>query len=291
MERTLSQEDRIRRAEEIYYKRKLASGNGVRVSSDRVNVSKNKLSLFRKMILQLAICAVIYIIFYLIKNTNYVFSDDVINKTKELLSYDINFQNVYTEFSEFIENNKENKNINININSEVVTNEVNEQENSIVNEVTNEIKKETTNEEANQIVNVLSNEIKEGKETTEKNTLGIGGADTNEIIEESSKNTNSKKTQMELDAEYIKDKYSFKIPLKGTVTSRYGKREATEIISANHQGIDIGGNTGTAIYAAMEGKVTLVSSEGDYRKTYRNNKWRCNDKICSLQQNSSKERS
>lgn len=278
MERTLSQEDRIRRAEEIYYKRKLASGNGVRVSSDRVNVTKNKLSLFRKMILQLAICAVIYIIFYLIKNTNYVFSDDVINKTKELLSYDINFQNVYTQFSEFIGNNNENKEIN----PGVVTNEINEIENSIVNEESNEIINETSNEVTNQIVNVVSNEIKEGKENTEKNTLGIGGADTNEIIEESSKNTNSKKTQMELDAEYVKEKCSFKIPLRGTVTSRYGKREPTKIISANHQGIDIGGNIGTAIYAAMEGKVTLVSSEGDYRKTYRDNKWRCNDKICSL---------
>ena len=36
------------------------------------------------MALQLAICAVIYIIFYLIKNTNYIFSEDVINKTKEM---------------------------------------------------------------------------------------------------------------------------------------------------------------------------------------------------------------
>ena len=71
---------------------------------------------------------------------------------------------------------------------------------------------------------------------------------------------------MEIDADYIKENYSFKLPLKGTVTSRYGTREPTEIVSANHQGIDIGANTGTAIYAAMEGTVSLVSSEGDYGK-------------------------
>ena len=71
---------------------------------------------------------------------------------------------------------------------------------------------------------------------------------------------------MEIDAEYVKEKYSFKLPLKGVITSRYGSREATEIVSANHKGIDIGANTGTAIYAAMEGTVSLVSSEGDYGK-------------------------
>ena len=90
MERTISQEDRIRRAEEIYNRRRQASG--VRVSSNNVNrAEKRNLSLFKKMLMQLAICAVIYIIFYLIKNTNYIFSEDVINKTKEFLSYDINF--------------------------------------------------------------------------------------------------------------------------------------------------------------------------------------------------------
>ena len=90
MERTMSQEDRIRRAEEIYQRRRVA--NGIRVSSNTVNrAEKKKLSLFKKMFLQLAICAVIYIIFYLIKNSNYIFSEDVIKKTKEFLSYDINF--------------------------------------------------------------------------------------------------------------------------------------------------------------------------------------------------------
>ena len=67
-------------------------------------------------------------------------------------------------------------------------------------------------------------------------------------------------------AEYIKENYSFIIPVKGTVTSRYGKREATEVVSANHAGIDIGADTGTAIYAAMDGTVTVSSSEGEYGK-------------------------
>ena len=80
---------------------------GVRVASSSVNNTKVRLSLLKKMAMQLAICSVIYIIFYLIKNTNYIFSDDVISKTKELLSYDINFQNVYEQVSTFVENNKD----------------------------------------------------------------------------------------------------------------------------------------------------------------------------------------
>ena len=64
MERTLSPEERIRRAEEIYYRRRMQ--NGVHRSA-RVNVSnKKEFSMFKKMILQIAICIVIYSIFYMI---------------------------------------------------------------------------------------------------------------------------------------------------------------------------------------------------------------------------------
>lgn len=270
LERTVSQEERIRRAEEIYNRRRTNIKNGVRVSSNSVNNTKTKLSLFKKMGLQLAICSVIYIIFYLIKNTNYIFSEDVISKTREMLSYDINFGNVYSQISSFIEDNKDKFTIpgivqdgEVNETSEdekiPQTNEQNEQKDK---------KEEETNTENNQ-----ENNIKEG---------GIGGAEVNEIKDDVSKE-NEKKTQMELDAEYVKKQCSFKVPLKGSITSRYGAREANEIVSANHYGIDIGANKGTAIFAATDGTVTLVSSEGDYRKTSRNYKRRGYDKICTLQ--------
>lgn len=245
MEKTISQEERIRRAEEIYQRRKNTNNSGIRVYANSVNSNgKTRLSLFKKMALQLAICAVIYIIFYLIKNTNYFFSDDIIQKTKEFLSHDINFGNAYAQISSFIENNKDKLNL-----IGIQTNEVEENDSQDSNHV------EENEEEKNKTTNETTNQVE-----------GIGGADTNEVVTASA-GDNNKKTQMEIDAEYIKKNYNFKLPLKGTVTSRYGSREATEIISANHQGIDIGANKGTAIYAAMEGKVSLVSSEGDYRKT------------------------
>lgn len=212
--------------------------------------------------MQLAICSVIYIIFYLIKNTNYIFSDDVISKTKELLSYDINFQNVYEQVSTFVENNKDKFKL-----PEVIRKNGQEGENGINNEQAN---KENIVENT-QTENTILNEV----------NGGIGGAGENEVIEEKT-DDKSKKSQMELDAEYIKKKASFKIPLKGSITSKYGSREKTDIVSSYHYGIDIGANNGTAIYASMAGTVTTVSLVGDYRKTCGNYKWGHNDKVCSL---------
>lgn len=233
-------EERIRRAEEIYNRRR--AGSGIRVAGNSVNrAKKEKVSLFKKMILQLAICAMIYIIFYLIKHGNYIFSEEVINKTKEFLSYDINFGNLQNQISVFINSSKDKL-----WNENIDTNEVNSQ--------TNTVEEDATNKEA-------ENKIEE------TNTVGgIGGAATNEVVEDEGEKKEEKKSQAELDIEYVKENYSFIIPVKGTVTSRYGKREATEVVSANHAGIDIGADTGTAIYAAMDGTVTVSSSEGEYGK-------------------------
>ena len=213
------------------------------MSTSNVNrAEKKKISLFKKMMMQLAICAVIYIIFYLIKNTNYIFSDDVINKTKEFLSYDINFGVIQEQISSFIDSNKDKFNF------------LGITDNESENEITNEVQANTTNEvQTNNITNEITNTIG-----------GIGGASNNEVIE--TKTDGEEKSQAELDIEYIKANYSFKLPVTGTVTSRYGEREETEVVSANHQGIDIGADEGTAIYAAMEGTVTVASEEGEYGK-------------------------
>ena len=69
---------------------------------------------------------------------------------------------------------------------------------------------------------------------------------------------------MEKDAEFIKDNYEMVLPVQGIVTSRFGNREPTDIISANHAGVDIGAVEGTKIVSAIDGKVTLVSGIGDY---------------------------
>lgn len=225
MERTLSPEERIKRAEEIYYRRRVNS-RGIRVPTSTVNVGNNKpeYNLFKKMILQILICFVIYAIFYLIQNTNYIFSENVLKKTKEFLTTDINFNNIYNSVVNYINNNKDYWN-GLWDNNETKNNEQTSANNEAVN-----------NEE----------------------NVGMGGEKDN------SNSKDIEKSQMEIDGEYIKSKYEPIIPVSGTVTSRYGTREPTEIISANHKGIDIGANTGTPIYASIAGTVTLVSDEGDY---------------------------
>lgn len=262
MERTISSEERIRRAEEIYNRRKIA--NGVRVAGDSVNrVETKKLSLFKKMFFQLVICAMIYVIFYLIKNGNYIFSQDVINKTKEFLSYDINFGQLQNQVTIFLQKNKfwgeDDTEATNDINANSVAGENVESTNTVVdsnNEVDALSKQD--NKESDDNAN---------KQESTNSVGGIGGANTNEIIEENDEEkVDTKKSQSELDIEYIKENYSFILPVTGTVTSRYGAREETEVVSANHGGIDIGANTGTPIYAAMDGTVTVSSEEGEYGK-------------------------
>ncbi len=92
MERTISVEEKIRRAEEIYAKRK----HGEIKPIATVNISQKKdIKLLRKMILQIIACIFIYFVIYSVQNNAFPFSEDFMNKTNELLSYDTNFLEVY----------------------------------------------------------------------------------------------------------------------------------------------------------------------------------------------------
>lgn len=256
MERAISAQERIRRAEEIYQRRRVQ--RGVRVSTSTVNIKKNvEYRMFKKLILQIVICLLIYFIFYLIKNSNYIFSEDVINKTREFLSYDINFQELYYQAGDYY-----NKNIKAIIEREK------EETNQIVDEAVNEMVNEQTE---NQIEERVNEQI-----PNNEGVAGIGGGEegeqllTNEISETSADEQEEivveekQLTQMEIDANNIKNNYSITLPLRGTISSRFGPRTPTEIVSANHAGIDIAANEGTVFVSAMEGKVTLVSSESGY---------------------------
>ncbi len=113
MERIMSPEERMRRAEEIYYRRQ---SQGIRVSTNSVNVGKtNKVSLGKKMIIQIVICVIIYSIFYFIKGYDNIFSQNVISTTKSILNYDVNFANLYNQAVEYFNSNFNNiiKNVNV----------------------------------------------------------------------------------------------------------------------------------------------------------------------------------
>lgn len=262
MEKTLSQEERIKRAEEIYYQRRF-NNNDIRMPSMYVKEKseKRKFSLYRKLAIQILTCILIYLIFSLVKEANYLFSEDVINNTKNFLNQDINFEEIYTNVTEFWENNKSKLNIFVhNQEQDIIntqTNEVNAENLNANEQSSNNVEIENSNEQISNNIDAENNE----KNSNDNQTTGIGGASN---IETEVADKSADKTQMEIDAEYIKTNFEMQLPVKATVTSEYGTREETEIVSAEHYGIDLGVVEGTTIVAAMAGTVTVVSDEGEY---------------------------
>ena len=214
MERTLTQEDRIRRAQEIYLRRRNSRENVI----ERRNISRDTvakeyptikgLKMFKRRALQIVICLLLYCIFYLIYDTNYSFSEATINKTEEILNYDINFETMYKYINDKMINLF---NIQGNDNNEKV-----EQTNS-------ENQKEQINGEESKIIEEEQQEMAQSIETENKGSE----------IKEERKNEENNQEQ--------KEENKLILPVSGGyVSSEFGARESTsEIVSTNHKGIDI----------------------------------------------------
>lgn len=145
MERVLTQEERIRRAEEIYLRRRSAKPQyrDYKTSANDGKESKEiNVVLFKRMILQIVICLLLYCIFYLIYDTNYSFSGVTLDKTKEILNYDVNFTEIYNNITNKVINfiNKDNnfQETDSETNSEEGVAENNEQEDLSQNELNQE---------------------------------------------------------------------------------------------------------------------------------------------------------
>lgn len=237
MERTLSQEERIRRAEEIYYKRRNIREGIPHETVINVN-SKRKYKLLKKIIVQVLACIGIYAIIYNLQGKTDSFSIDSINYLKNTMAYDINFEKHWNNIKNYLYSIKL----------------TNEQEETEENNVSEEIATSETEE------NVQTN-VEEEVATEETTEL----------------------SQMEQDAKYIKENFSLIKPVTGEITSRFGLRNpTTPTVPKNHTGIDIAVPEGTVFVSSMDGTVELVSSQGDYRQPHKNNKWRCNDSLCTL---------
>lgn len=279
MEKSISQEERIRRAEEIYSRRRYNNRNGESLyrSGETRNryqpqeTRKIKGKMINKMIIQMIVCVIIYTCIYMLQYSNYLFSKDMVEKTKEVLSYDISIENLYNKSNEFFSNlqkkfnwgvnNEQNDNVNVEAQDQN-TEETNiENSNAESSENTSENTSEANNE------NVDNSEISQNDASTEVTNndttqLAVGGADETQQPEE-------EKSQEEQDVDYVKQNVSIIWPIKGVITSRFGNRTPTEIVTANHKGLDIAGNMGDNIVSAMDGTVVQYSEEGDYGKHLR----------------------
>ena len=274
MEKSISQEERIRRAEEIYSRRRYNNryGESLYRSGETRNryqpqeTRKIKGKMINKMIIQMIVCVIIYTCIYMLQYSNYLFSKDMVDKTKEVLSYDISIENLYNKSNEFFLNLQKkfnwgvNNEQNDNVNEEAQ--DQNTEETNIEN--SNAESSENTSEANNE--NVDNSEISQNDASTEVTNndttqLAVGGADETQQEEE--------KSQEEQDIEYVKQNVSIIWPIKGVITSRFGNRTPTEIVTAKHKGLDIAGNIGDNIVSAIEGTVVQYSEEGDYGKHLR----------------------
>lgn len=240
MEKILNDEEKIRRAEAIYYRRNNKVSPGI---------EKNKKSIKDRFFLHLLIILNIAIIIFCIQNKDFVFTKEFLgileqynlNATNEIKRF---FEHVMSDENiEKIESNKSKENV---IESSVLNNE----ENFVPNNEKNS--------------NIIGNE-----EIKNDDKLQI-----NQIIKNNIE-TSSSINEMELDIQNLKAAYSFMLPLKGIVSSTFGARESKyQNVTGYHTGIDLAADKGTKIQAAMQGIVDFVSSEGDYGKHI---KIRCNN--------------
>lgn len=258
MERTLTPEEKIKRAEEIYARRR--SGY-TRTKVATVNVSEEKnYGLFKKMILQIVICLLIYFIFYLIQNSNYVFSQDVINKTKEILSYDIDIGQMWNSFADSFNSWSQSIVPSDSNNTIQLNNTLNSiQQNAIGGAELENVILETATLGVSEVDNQESQSVENEGQLTESESKE------NKSLEGETQGQTQQEVVPQTNEEYIKANFSFIKPVEGVVSSEFGLRDVLNpIVSKNHVGIDIAANTGTVIKAAMEGTVTVCSTTGDY---------------------------
>lgn len=218
MEKLLTTEERIRRAEEIYASRR--NGNA-KNHTTRVNVNeKRNFKLLKKVVIQILVCTVIYYLLVWMQNTTTLLSTEKKEQLKEVLSYDIDFHKVYEKLEAIIPTleNKEQKN------------------------------------------------QEEPKESQENNPgLEEATLSATETIEENLAES-TPVTQMQEDANQVKESYQLTEPIKGQISSGFGQRESNNpIVSSNHLGIDIAAQEGTKIKAAIEGEVTIARESKTYR--------------------------
>lgn len=226
MERVVTVEEKIRRAEEIYQRRR--QGETRPIAKVAVN-DKKDIKLLKKMIIQMLICISIYLIIYVIQNNQYVFSEDFINKANEILSYDTNFIELYERIKNHVMGFMK-------------------QEDSKQQEQIEEQKKEE--------------QPTENQSNEQENQEGIGGAEA--VLEEPKVENLSQEEQdvqnVKNTTSFIKPIQGT------ISSSYGQRDTATGNVPKNHTGTDIAANLGTKIISATEGEVVLASEEGDYGK-------------------------
>lgn len=252
MERLISDEERIRRAEDVLERRRNLDYGPSNDSTDKNHNNK----MVKKMFIQALVCLCIYCGVYYIKNTGNENFNSMVATIKDTLNYDVNFKQIYDNLCAEIQKiniNSTETNVN-NINTDSDGNELIEDKDG---------KSETENDIQDDGVQKNNEGVDSDKSVSseENEMLGIGGA----FDENNTSEPLNYELQMQIDADYIKHKLNMMNPLEiGVITSGFGSREASNVVSGNHKGIDLGASTGSIIVAAADGNVVEASSQGDF---------------------------
>ena len=282
MEKTMSVDEKIRKAEEIALRRK--GVDSAKTNYEQIGNSRKNKSIVRKTFTQIIVCIFIYTTFYIFNNSNWAATNQLISKTNEILNYNIDLKEtanyIVNQMQSFINKLDDNVNNNENANGENqdTTDGNNNQENNESNGENNASNEGNAGTMENQSNGEdSSNQDENGGEaampiaTTGEEQNGIGGENIEQTeSEQQIQNTEENKSltaeeQMQKDSEEIKSTINFIKPISGRITSQFGPRNpTTSTVPKNHTGVDIAANLGTVIHAATDGTVILASGVGDY---------------------------
>lgn len=235
MERVMTVEEKIRRAEEIYQRRK--QGEIRPVAKVTVN-DKKDIKLLKKMVIQILICVAIYLVVYGIQNSSSVFSEDFIHKANEILSYDTNFMELYE---------------------------------TVKHQVMSVMKQEEKQEEKEEQTENLEPPPTENQESSEVNQEAIGGAQTEEakvedLSEEGQMIQNIKNTTSFIKP--IEGEISSRYGERDTATGNVPKNHTGTDIAANLGTKIKSATNGEVVLASEEGDYRKALKNSNRRSKY-----------------------
>ena len=106
MEKIMNSDERIRRAEEIYYRRRNQNLGSSYRNTHIYGRERKRNRPLRKLIMQIIFCMIIYLSILVVKNCDYIFTQEFLNSVKSVLNYNVDVENN----QETITNTTENEN-------------------------------------------------------------------------------------------------------------------------------------------------------------------------------------
>ncbi|MDK2799424.1 MAG: hypothetical protein PWP27_787 [Clostridiales bacterium] len=200
----------------------------------------------QNVIKQIAVCSIIFLLIFGLKNINSSITNSITNQIKLVLSYTVDVNKVYKSVETFTENI------------------------GLMNQEDSKDKyknKEVSDKKKIENIDVQQNDTSDIQQ--QKNQLETNDNDTNALEGDLSLEFQDEiPVRVERESIKISDKIS--VPLEGVITSKFGMRKHP-LYQKNlfHYGVDIDGGKNADIVAVMDGEVIEVGYDNNYGKYIR----------------------